>query len=689
MLAGYLPFDDDPANPEGDNINLLYKYIVNTPLTFPEYVTPHARDLLRRILVPDPRKRADLFEVARHSWLSEYSHVVGFITSNTTTTLDIGSTTVGAEAAQEPVLLGRSASVREPSKPQKSQPTMGDLSRKHGGVDQDTAEQHPKTQKDNKRRTVQVEYVAPRSQTQRGESSAAPSQSSRTRARAGSQGPVEVPGNQNTSKRAAVAEKPLPQDPPVLSDAQYAAQVRQASSSQRQVAMPAPSRPGREPARAASDTNYKSAAGQPTIARPNTGGSMTSSVSRSGSMGLPSLGPYSQPVAPIVEGTNVHGRISQPKILNAYNISSPTIPDDENENESDYGRPSVSQVPPKFAKLAGPPGSPLAIEQRGHKRSSTIGSIFSRTNSIFGGKSKIDRAPERQQEKLKKSYPPVSMPVVVGEESRPSLDSRRSISFGFTKKRSGSVTGSNPASQDKPKRFSLLPASFSLKSIGIGKEYDTPGTSHSEQQFGHLATEGRGSHLEPPQTAREMRQASTSTTDNHYQGGDAMSEGYRDSPLLDRGVTSSASLPQHQRFVSQGDAQETRTGAKPQLLAPINFRQDKSILKTESESSFNDSSNRRAGPYPTEVNNYQDNRQTAVHGNPAEANNYDNSRGQAGRGNGRGVLQKNNRKFADAYEQDPNSSYGVSHSDSAGSSGAARKVMDFFRRRGKARGDDR
>ncbi|KZF22016.1 kinase-like protein, partial [Xylona heveae TC161] len=72
MLAGYLPFDDDPANPEGDNINLLYKYIVSTPLTFPEYVTPHARDLLRRILVPDPRKRADLFEVARHSWLSEY-----------------------------------------------------------------------------------------------------------------------------------------------------------------------------------------------------------------------------------------------------------------------------------------------------------------------------------------------------------------------------------------------------------------------------------------------------------------------------------------------------------------------------------------------------------------------------------------------------------------------------------------
>lgn len=82
MLAGYLPFDDDPANPEGDNINLLYKYIVSTPLTFPEYVTPHARDLLKRILVPDPRKRADLFEVARHSWLADYAHVVGFITTS-------------------------------------------------------------------------------------------------------------------------------------------------------------------------------------------------------------------------------------------------------------------------------------------------------------------------------------------------------------------------------------------------------------------------------------------------------------------------------------------------------------------------------------------------------------------------------------------------------------------------------
>jgi len=79
MLAGFLPFDDDPANPGGTDIELLCKYIVNTPITFPEYVTPHARDLLRRILVPVPRKRADLTEVARHSWISEYRHVVELV----------------------------------------------------------------------------------------------------------------------------------------------------------------------------------------------------------------------------------------------------------------------------------------------------------------------------------------------------------------------------------------------------------------------------------------------------------------------------------------------------------------------------------------------------------------------------------------------------------------------------------
>jgi len=72
MLAGYLPFDDDPANPDGDNINLLYKYIVSTPLTFPEYISTEARDLLSTMLVPDPTRRTTLDSVMRHPWLTAY-----------------------------------------------------------------------------------------------------------------------------------------------------------------------------------------------------------------------------------------------------------------------------------------------------------------------------------------------------------------------------------------------------------------------------------------------------------------------------------------------------------------------------------------------------------------------------------------------------------------------------------------
>jgi serine/threonine protein kinase len=71
MLSGYLPWDDDPENPDSMDLRLLYKYIISNSLAFPKYALPHARELLARILVPDPRKRANLHEVAQDSWLSE------------------------------------------------------------------------------------------------------------------------------------------------------------------------------------------------------------------------------------------------------------------------------------------------------------------------------------------------------------------------------------------------------------------------------------------------------------------------------------------------------------------------------------------------------------------------------------------------------------------------------------------
>ncbi|OLY80336.1 Fatty acyl-CoA synthetase and RNA processing-associated kinase 1 [Smittium mucronatum] len=74
MLAGYLPFDDDPSNPEGDNINQLYKYILTTELVFPDHISYSAKSLLKRILVSDPSERATMAEIRSHEWLEPYSH---------------------------------------------------------------------------------------------------------------------------------------------------------------------------------------------------------------------------------------------------------------------------------------------------------------------------------------------------------------------------------------------------------------------------------------------------------------------------------------------------------------------------------------------------------------------------------------------------------------------------------------
>ncbi|KAJ7057856.1 kinase-like domain-containing protein [Mycena amicta] len=57
-LAGYLPFDDDPTNPEGEDINKLYKYIATTPLTFPEQISDDACSLLSSVGNGQPIKRS-------------------------------------------------------------------------------------------------------------------------------------------------------------------------------------------------------------------------------------------------------------------------------------------------------------------------------------------------------------------------------------------------------------------------------------------------------------------------------------------------------------------------------------------------------------------------------------------------------------------------------------------------------
>lgn len=72
MLAGYLPWDDDTKNPDGNDIGKLYQYITRTPLKFPEYITPLPRDLLRRILYPDPKRRISMRSIQKHEWVKPH-----------------------------------------------------------------------------------------------------------------------------------------------------------------------------------------------------------------------------------------------------------------------------------------------------------------------------------------------------------------------------------------------------------------------------------------------------------------------------------------------------------------------------------------------------------------------------------------------------------------------------------------
>ncbi|OJJ45603.1 hypothetical protein ASPZODRAFT_489153 [Penicilliopsis zonata CBS 506.65] len=655
MLAGYLPFDDDPANPDGDNINLLYKYIVTTPLTFPEYVTPHARDLLRRILVPDPRKRADLFEVARHSWLSEYSHVVSHITSSTTKVADIANTTVPSERQDGPSLT-RSASVREPPKTyQNPVPTVGGLVHQSGDISQDQLEEKAKTSRDAKRRTVQVEYVAPQSQTTRGETvGAGPESSGTSRARAG-------------SESRGMVEKPLdsvPQSRPHGSHGSSREFDGHGSAATGTTAAPAP---GQFPRNTTSDATVPVTQ----ATRPTTGASMASfNTGR-----LPSRGSYGQPVAPTVAATTAQGRLAQPK--SKQYVISPPMPQDPNQFAS-IGRPSTQQLPAKYnasSDSTTTASTATTSAAKGHKRSNTVSGIsekiFGRSGSIFGSGSRVtpNNGTGSARVKGSKRYPPVSMKdPFTGEETRSSMDSRRSVQYGAGRKQSES-------GPDRPRRFSLLPPSFSLKGFSSSRS-QTPESDHVTQQPRPLESSVRG----PPRPATGPARTTTRARATSYGPQDAMGMG----------------------MVTEGPSDEVIT-----QMEPVNYQahidQQFAVLHgTSTEQGYAGSefgpqySNQSSANYYDDYNNNNNN--NSMNNNNSNSNTigpYDSmgrpsmqatrTGGSINNNNNRGaVLQKNTRKFADAYEYERDPSH---HS---GSSGAARKVMDFFRRRAKSRaGEDR
>ncbi|KAI8933875.1 hypothetical protein NX059_009572 [Plenodomus lindquistii] len=665
MLAGYLPFDDDPANPEGDNINLLYKYIVSTPLTFPEYVTPHARDLLKRILVPDPRKRADLFEVARHSWLADYSHVVGFITSSNTNAAEAQQASVySKDTFEQQPSLARSASVREPGKPHVTpQPTHGGLTAKREQINSPPSEK-PKTTRDNKRRTVQVEYVAPQSQTTRGEASPPAETTPRARGKE-----VDVP----TTDGFQVSPS---------------AQPRAAVS-----AAPVQTRPVREPQRSTSEYNNF---GQAPVSatRPSTGGAL-------GTARLPSRGnSYGQPSVATVAQTNAEGRFSQPK-GKQYHISPPFQPESTVPGEPTIGQPSTQRG---HSIQLGPSGAGAGA--KGHKRSNTVTETLGRMTSMFSGRqqsyaqdSKDSFASQNSfnnypEEKKEKRYPPTSMAGPMSNEPvssypRQSMDSSRRTSFGFSRKNTG---GNNAEPSSKPsRRFSLLPASLSK----TFSQRDSLPAQSSHERRGSSAARPRASSR--PGMAFGRGQDSRSPSQSTTGTGSAVPgfyDGQHDSSTRVQQRPAPTSAPM--AGPSSAPPNQTRFDEYPSG-APIgdekfpNPREQHPSANRPYRQPTTNSSDNFAGStssHPQPMHQHNSSQATMQYGNSASAgpgagrNPY-----PQGMGGGtdelsqtqsrKGVLQKS-RKFTDEYEE-------RGHGGKAGSSGSSKKVMDFFRRMGRSR----
>ncbi|TYJ54671.1 hypothetical protein B9479_004705 [Cryptococcus floricola] len=75
MVAGYLPYDDDPDNPDAGNVVDLYRYIMNTELHYPEHVSPLGKNLLQHMLILHPEHRIKIPDIMTHPWLKNHRHM--------------------------------------------------------------------------------------------------------------------------------------------------------------------------------------------------------------------------------------------------------------------------------------------------------------------------------------------------------------------------------------------------------------------------------------------------------------------------------------------------------------------------------------------------------------------------------------------------------------------------------------
>ena len=72
MLCGYLPF-------EGENNEKLYENIMKGEFEIPSYLSDKAKDLIKKILITDPKKRANINQIKNHPWFHLYKNEYGKI----------------------------------------------------------------------------------------------------------------------------------------------------------------------------------------------------------------------------------------------------------------------------------------------------------------------------------------------------------------------------------------------------------------------------------------------------------------------------------------------------------------------------------------------------------------------------------------------------------------------------------
>lgn len=240
-------------------------------------------------------------------------------------------------------------------------------------------------------------------------------------------------------------------------------------------------------------------------------------------------------------------------------------------------------------------------------------------------------------------------PLATNNSPRQSTDSRNRPSFSLARKTSGTSV-SNKSGEKR--RFSLLPASFSLKNFGS--------SSNKEHSFDRAPQRGAtaaghpsdsvesmpytSSQPLPPRSAPQEQQVPT------YPGERGYNNSYPAEPLqINRTRASSNNYGNQENPRVYGSS----APADGYLAPGSRMGQSATVPDLSAHGQMR---------YPPGFNEYDD-----PQGGRASAQ----SSGRQNR-----VLQKPNRKFADGYDD----------GNHAGSSSAAKRVMDFFRRRSKARG---